>query len=461
MAITATYSAGTGTLDVIGDNLGNNIVVSRNAAGQILVNGGAIVVTGGTPTVANTALIQLFGQGGNDTLTLDEANGALPRANIFGGAGNDVITGGSGNDQLFGQAGNDTILGKGGFDFLFGGNGNDTLTGGDADDQVFGEAGNDRTIWNPGDDTDLNEGGGDTDVTEVNGGNGAEVFTLTANGTRVRFDRIDPAPFALDLGTTEQLVLNMGGGNDTFSATGNLAALISVTVDGGAGNDTILGSNGADTLIGGDGDDFVDGQQGNDVVLLGAGNDTFQWDPGDGSDVVEGGDGSDTMLFNGSNANEVFDVAANGGRTRFTRNVGNITMDLNDVEAIQLNALGGTDTITINNLAATEVSAVRIDLAGTLGGSTGDGQADTVIANATNGANAIDIVGSGSSVSALGLAAQIDIANAEGSNDSLAINALGGNDTITATTLPAGMIKLTLDGGAGNDTILGSQGADG
>jgi Ca2+-binding RTX toxin-like protein len=185
MAITATYSAGTGTLDVIGDNLGNNIVVSRNAAGQILVNGGAIVVTGGTPTVANTALIQLFGQGGNDTLTLDEANGALPRANIFGGAGNDVITGGSGNDQLFGQAGNDTILGKGGFDFLFGGNGNDTLTGGDADDQVFGEAGNDRTIWNPGDDTDLNEGGGDTDVTEVNGGNGAEVFTLTANGTRV------------------------------------------------------------------------------------------------------------------------------------------------------------------------------------------------------------------------------------------------------------------------------------
>ena len=59
---------------------------------------------------------------------------------------------------------------------------------------VFGEAGNDRMIWNPGDDTDLNEGGAGTDTVEVNGGNGAEVFTVTANGTRVRFDRVDAGP---------------------------------------------------------------------------------------------------------------------------------------------------------------------------------------------------------------------------------------------------------------------------
>ena len=50
--------------------------------------------------------------------------------------------------------------------------------------------------------------------------------------------------------------------------------------------------------------------------------------------------------------------------------------------------------------------------------------------------------------------------NSEGANDRLVVNGLGGNDTLTATTLPAGVIKLTLDGGAGNDTILGSQGAD-
>ena len=106
---------------MFGDACNNTITISRDAAGKILVNGGAVAVPGGTPTVANTALIQVFGQGGNDTITLNEANGALPRANLFGGAGNDTLTGGSGGDLLFGQAGNDTLLGKGGFDFLFGG----------------------------------------------------------------------------------------------------------------------------------------------------------------------------------------------------------------------------------------------------------------------------------------------------------------------------------------------------
>ena len=47
---------------------------------------------------------------------------------------------------------------------------------------MFGEAGNDRLIWNPGDGTDLFEGGDGSDTAEVNGGNGAEVFTVTANG---------------------------------------------------------------------------------------------------------------------------------------------------------------------------------------------------------------------------------------------------------------------------------------
>ena len=151
-----------------------------------------------------------------------ETNGALPKSNLFGGAGNDTLTGGSGNDQLFGQAGNDTLLGKGGFDLLFGGADNDTLTGGDADDQVFGEAGDDRMIWNPGDDTDLNEGGAGTDTVEVNGGNGDEQFTLTANGTRVRFDRLNPAPFSLDIGTSENFVLNANGGNGMgVSGTGS------------------------------------------------------------------------------------------------------------------------------------------------------------------------------------------------------------------------------------------------
>ena len=121
------------------------------------------------------------------------------------------------------------------------------------------------------------EGGDGNDTAEVNSGNGAEAFTIAANGTRVRFDRTSPAPFSLDIGTSEKLVLNANGGNDTFSASGNLSPLIQITVDGGAGDDTILGSNGADVLLGGDGNDFIDGNQGNDVAIMGAGDDVFQW----------------------------------------------------------------------------------------------------------------------------------------------------------------------------------------
>jgi Ca2+-binding RTX toxin-like protein len=459
-AVTAVFSASTGVLTVLGDSLDNTITVSRDAAGALLVNGGAVEVRGGTPTVANTALIQGFGVGGHDTLALDEANGALPAANLFGGAGNDTLVGGSGRDQLFGQAGNDTLLGKGGNDLLFGGGDHDALTGGDGGDLVFGEAGNDRMIWNPGDDTDLNEGGAGIDTVEVNGGNGAETFTTTANGTRVRFDRLDPAPFSIDIGTSENLVLSANGGNDSFSATGNLAALIQITVDGGAGNDTLLGSNGVDLLLGGDGDDFVDGQQGNDVALLGAGNDVFQWDPGDGSDTVEGQGDHDVLRFHGSNGSEIFDASANGSRARLTRNLGTIAMDLSGVEKLELKALGGSDTVTVGNLAGTGLAEVEIDLAGTLGGATGDAAADIVIVNATDGDDAVDVVGSGTSAAVVGLPTLVEVSNAEGANDALVVNALGGNDGVTATTLAAGILKLTMDGGAGDDVLLGSQGAD-
>src|SRR4051812_41189560 len=107
MAITASFSPGAGILSAFGDSLSNNLAISRDAAGKILVNGGAVAIVGGTPTVANTSLMQVFGQAGNDTIGLNEANGALPAAFLFGGVGNDQLTGGSGGDLLFGQSGND------------------------------------------------------------------------------------------------------------------------------------------------------------------------------------------------------------------------------------------------------------------------------------------------------------------------------------------------------------------
>ena len=455
-ATTATF--GSGVLTVFGDSTANSITISRNAAGTILVNNGAVTVTGGTPTVANTARMRVFGLGGDDVIGLSETNGALPAAGLSGNGGNDTLTGGSGADQLAGQAGNDTLLGKGGFDLLFGGSENDTITGGDADDQAFGQSGNDRMIWNPGDDTDLNEGASGTDTVEVIGGGGAEQFTATANGTRVRFDRINPAPFAIDIGTSENLVLNANGGDDSFSATGNLAALIKLTVDGGTGNDTLLGSNGIDILLGGDGHDFVDGQQGNDVAFLGAGDDSFQWDPGDGSDVIEGQDGSDRLAFNGSAANEIMTASANGGRVLFTRDVANIVMDLDDVESIVANALGGTDSLRVNDLSGTDVVNVAADLAASGGGD--DLAADNVVVSAGNGDDVVTVTGAATSAQVSGLPALVSVSGAIAGSDRLTVNALAGADVVDASLLAANSTLLTLDGGDGDDVLIGGDGAD-
>jgi hypothetical protein len=43
-------------MTVFGDTANNAIAVSRDAAGRILVNGGAVHIFGGTPTVASTSV---------------------------------------------------------------------------------------------------------------------------------------------------------------------------------------------------------------------------------------------------------------------------------------------------------------------------------------------------------------------------------------------------------------------
>ena len=265
----------------------------------------------------------------------------------------------------------------------------------------------------------------------------------------------------IDIGTCENLVINCNGGNDQSSATGNLAALIQITVDGGTGDDTLLGSNGIDLLLGGDGNDFIATASrattrrfSARAMMCSSGiraMATTRW---------KGQAGADKLLFNGSAANEIYEASANGGRVRFTRNIANIIMDLDDIETLDLNALGGTDTVNVNHLAGTDLTIANVNLAGTIGGTVGDAAADVVIVNGSTGADVIDVFGAGTSASVLGLTTRVNITNTEGANDSLVVNALGGDDGVTATTLPAGVIKLTLDGGADKDTLLGSQGAD-
>ena len=135
-------------------------------------------------------------------------------------------------------------------------------------------------------------------------------------------------------------------------------------------------------------------------------------------------------------------------------------MDLNDVENIDLNALGGTDTTTVNDCQRHRPRRGQHQPGRHHRRDGRRWPADIVIVNGTNGNDIINITGSGTSASVVGLSAQVNITNSEGANDALVVNALGGNDGVTATTLPAGVVKLTVDGGTGDDTILGSQGAD-
>jgi trimeric autotransporter adhesin len=440
MTISSRFHSDTGLLETFGDfNFADVITISRDAAGTILVNDGQVPVTGGPATVANTTEIQVNGQGGNDTLSVDDPTGTLPQV------------------ELFGNEGNDTLIGGNGTQVLDGGPGDDTLTGGAGDDTLFGESGADHFIWNPGDGSDRVEGDAGFDTLEVNGGNGAETFTITPDGTRVHIGGGNPAPFTIDAANVETIVINAKGGNDTIIGANGLAGLVNLTIDGGAGNDTIVGGDGTDLLLGGDDNDVVTGGKGNDVAGLGAGNDTFIWNLGDGNDAVDGGDGQDLLDLIGSNLNEAIDISGFGGHVSVFHGSGAI--DLIGVEGIRFHALGGRDSIAINDTSGTDLGRVVVDLEGALGAGTGDGEADLVTVNGTAGNETISVTSVNGVITINGVSAPVSVLHAD-AFDQLDVNGGAGEDAISAAAVPAGALFLTFDGGEGNDTLTGSQGKD-
>ena len=219
-------------------------------------------------------------------------------------------------------------------------------------------------IWNPGDGTDLNEGGDGIDTVEVNGGNGAETFTATANGHRVRFDRVTPAPFSLDIGTHreprrqhERRRRHVHG----RQRPGLPDPAHRRWRRGQRHHHRRRRQRHADRRRrqrhhqrrprqrhG------PDGRRRRHVRL----------EPRRRQRHRRGQGGNDTLLFNGANVDENIDLSANGSRVRFSRDVGNVTMDINGVEQVNFNALGGADTITVNDLTGTDVTRLNIDLAG-------------------------------------------------------------------------------------------------
>jgi Ca2+-binding RTX toxin-like protein len=111
--------------------------------------------------------VELFGGGGNDHLeVLSQGDPILAAVSLYGESGDDTLTGGRGDDRLNGGSGNDTLVG---------GEGNDTLLGNSGRDTLYGDRGRDHLDGGDGSDTLV--GGPKADARDqLYGGRGADRF---------------------------------------------------------------------------------------------------------------------------------------------------------------------------------------------------------------------------------------------------------------------------------------------
>jgi Ca2+-binding RTX toxin-like protein len=491
----------------VGNNGSAEWQFNRNRFDHIVVLAGSgndlVLIDEANGVFTDKEATSLYGQNGDDDL-----RGGSGRELFFGGDDKDAIDGNKGDDlALMGAGddsftwdpgdGSDTVEGQSGLDsLLFNGAGvaeqfDVSANGGrvrffrnvanitmDLDDveriatQALGDA--DSAVVHDLSGTDLkntefdleaaiggNAGDGAADSVTVEGTNGNDTIGIAANTGAVEVSGLASAvKIEHPEAANDSLAVRGLSGNDTVNGGIGLALLIKVSVDGGNGDDTINGGDGSETLFGGQGNDAIDGNRGDDTGFLGDGDDSFRWDPGDGSDTIEGQAGTDTMLFNGAGVAENFEISANGPRVRFTRNVANITMDLDDVERIDTQALGGIDKAVVNDVTGTDLKNADFDLEAAVGGNAGDGAADSVTVRGTNGNDSIAMAANAGAVDVTGLAGAVRIEHPEAANDSLSVEALGGNDTVNGSVGLAALIKVSVDGGNGDDTINGSDAAE-
>jgi Ca2+-binding RTX toxin-like protein len=395
------------------------ITISCDAAGDV------VVADNTTPFVATDCAaitdIDVTGGDGANVITLTgvtaAAYTALDKVDIAAAAGDDRIFGSELVDEMHGGPGDDQIIGD------------DNPAG--TRDVFAGEAGDDLLIWRGGEDDDTMDGGDGADVVQVQGAGLPEAFTVKPSATagRVIFDRLatpGPGPFNLDIGTTETLDLNAGGGDDTLATDVGTGPGFKLDVSGGDGNDVLDAGDAADLIAGDAGDDTItpdDNPAGTrDVAQGGDGDDRMIWNGGDDDDVNDGGAGNDTVVVNGAPLPEAFtlNASATPGHATFDRAAtpgpGPFNIDILTSEVLDLNANGGDDTFA--SAGAIAALGLRADVEGADGNDTLDGS------------DAADLLDGGA-----------------------------GDDRITPDDNPAG----TLDdarGGDGNDTIVWNGGDD-
>jgi hypothetical protein len=143
-----------GALVVVGTDGGDLLTVSRAGSKLVVRANGAQL----GQFDASVAGIVMDGRGGGDLILISHQVDA--DAEVYGGAGNDLISGGGGDDRIHGEDGRDVLLGNDGDDQLDGGAGDDLLFGGIGDDVLLGGPGDDWLFGGPGLDV-LDGGDGD------------------------------------------------------------------------------------------------------------------------------------------------------------------------------------------------------------------------------------------------------------------------------------------------------------
>ncbi|MDA0165274.1 hypothetical protein OM076_33710 [Solirubrobacter ginsenosidimutans] len=289
---------------------------------------------------------------------------------------------------------------------------------------------------------------------------------------------------------TANLVVNGGGGNDNINVQAPSFAG-SPALNGGEGDDIILGTGVADTIDGGDGNDRITGFRGNETIVGGNGNDVTIWANGDGNDTNQAGPGVDETLITEGNADDVNAITQVGAAVHFARTNAPFTVDSIDTEKLTLTSFSGNDTLTT---AAGVAIGMNIDagpgddtittgagpdrILGDRGNDTlnGAGGDDTIVwtngdgNDVMNGDAGFDVIendlGNADDNSFIKLEngrVRYDRTNAPfnlsiGSAELMQLNTFGGNDTLhTAQDVT---MNLDVNGGSGNDVLDGSLGND-
>ncbi len=130
-------------------------------------------------------------------------------------------------------------------------------------------------------------------VLHIVGGNANDVVLIGQCGDSIivaaTFNSSNPLVFDED--DVDSINVRTRGGNDIVLTT--CSVTVDMTIDGGSGNDMLMGGGGDNLLIGGTGNDTLYGADGDDVLLGGSGNDDLLG--GNGNDVLVGGSGNDNL----------------------------------------------------------------------------------------------------------------------------------------------------------------------